>query len=137
MRICHAFAWWNPVKNTAVKLVRKQDPTRWRSRASATMEPAQLPYEGQHPAASADSEPASTLWQRAKPESNLVGERGTNDETKHDKPRPSTLHEIKGEVKEQIGKATNDPNLEVSGKVEKKAGKVQEWIARTEKAVGE
>jgi uncharacterized protein YjbJ (UPF0337 family) len=47
------------------------------------------------------------------------------------------LHEVKGKIKEKIGKATNDPNLEVSGKAEKKAGKVQQLIGRAEKAVGE
>jgi len=40
-------------------------------------------------------------------------------------------------MKEEVGKATNDPDLEVSGRAEKKAGKVQEWISRAEKAVGE
>ena len=47
------------------------------------------------------------------------------------------LHEVKGQIKEKVGKVTNDPDLEVSGKTEKKAGKVQEWIGRAEKAVGE
>ncbi len=47
------------------------------------------------------------------------------------------LHEIKGNVKEQVGKVTNDPDLEVLGKAEKKAGKVLKWIGRAEKAVGE
>jgi uncharacterized protein YjbJ (UPF0337 family) len=47
------------------------------------------------------------------------------------------LHEVKGEIKEEVGKATNDPDLEVSGNAEKKAGKVQKWIGRAEKAVGE
>jgi uncharacterized protein YjbJ (UPF0337 family) len=47
------------------------------------------------------------------------------------------LHEIKGKIKEEVGKATNDPELEVSGSAEKKAGKVQEWIGRAEKVVGE
>jgi uncharacterized protein YjbJ (UPF0337 family) len=47
------------------------------------------------------------------------------------------LHEVKGEIKEEAGKSTNNSNLEVSGKAEKKAGKVQEWIGRAEKAVGE
>ena len=47
------------------------------------------------------------------------------------------IHEVKGTIKEKIGKATNDPNLEVSGKAEKKAGNVQELICRAEKAVGE
>ena len=47
------------------------------------------------------------------------------------------LHEVKGEIKEEVGTATNDPDLEVSGNAEKKAGKVQKWIGRAEKAVGE
>ncbi len=47
------------------------------------------------------------------------------------------LHEVKGTVKEEIGKATNDPDLEVAGNAEKNAGKVQNWIGRAEKAVGE
>jgi uncharacterized protein YjbJ (UPF0337 family) len=55
----------------------------------------------------------------------------TKDQTK------GKLHEVKGNIKEKIGKATNDPDLEISGKAEKKAGKVQELIGRAEKAVGE
>jgi uncharacterized protein YjbJ (UPF0337 family) len=55
----------------------------------------------------------------------------TKDQTK------GKLHEVKGNIREKIGKATNDPDLEVSGKAEKKAGKVQELIGRAEKAVGE
>jgi uncharacterized protein YjbJ (UPF0337 family) len=47
------------------------------------------------------------------------------------------IHEVKGKVKEKLGKATNDPDLEVSGEAEKNAGKVQKWIGRAEKAVGE
>jgi uncharacterized protein YjbJ (UPF0337 family) len=47
------------------------------------------------------------------------------------------LHEVKGEIKEEVGKATNNSNLEVSGKAEKKAGKAQKWIGRAEKAIGE
>jgi len=33
------------------------------------------------------------------------------------------LHEVKGKIKEEIGKATDDPDLEVSGEAEKNAGK--------------
>jgi uncharacterized protein YjbJ (UPF0337 family) len=47
------------------------------------------------------------------------------------------LHEVKGHIKEEIGRVTNDPDLQASGKAEKKAGKVQKWIGRTEKAIGE
>jgi uncharacterized protein YjbJ (UPF0337 family) len=35
------------------------------------------------------------------------------------------LHEVKGKIKEQVGKVANDPDLEVSGNAEKKASKVQ------------
>ena len=47
------------------------------------------------------------------------------------------LHEVKGKIKEAVGKATNDPHLEVSGNAEKNAGKVQKWIGVAEKTVGE
>ena len=47
------------------------------------------------------------------------------------------LHEVKGKIKEGIGKATNDPDFEVSGKAERNAGKVQNWIGRAERAIGE
>ena len=53
----------------------------------------------------------------------------------HDR-KEGKFHEVKGKIKEQVGKATNDPDLEVSGNAEKKAGKVQSWIGRAEKAVG-
>jgi uncharacterized protein YjbJ (UPF0337 family) len=46
------------------------------------------------------------------------------------------LHEVNGKVKEEVGKAANDPDWEVSGEAEKNAGKVQHWIGRAEKAVG-
>jgi uncharacterized protein YjbJ (UPF0337 family) len=47
------------------------------------------------------------------------------------------LHEVKGTIKEEVGKATNKPDLEVSGNTEKNSGKVQKWIGCAEKAVGE
>lgn len=47
------------------------------------------------------------------------------------------LHEVKGTIKESVGKATNDADLEVAGNAEKNAGKVQKWVGRAEKAVGE
>src|ERR1700722_20916945 len=67
--------------------------------------------------------------------------------SRKEKPRmikPSTqartegkLHEVKGTIKEKVGKATNHPDLENAGNAEKKAGRVQKWIGRAEKAVGE
>jgi uncharacterized protein YjbJ (UPF0337 family) len=46
------------------------------------------------------------------------------------------IHEVKGKIKEHIGKTTNDPNIEVSWKAEKEVGEDQELIGRSEKAVG-
>ena len=57
--------------------------------------------------------------------------------------RPSTqneiagkVHEVKGTIKEKVGRLTNDPDLEGEGIGEKIAGKVQKKIGRVEKALG-
>jgi uncharacterized protein YjbJ (UPF0337 family) len=47
------------------------------------------------------------------------------------------VHERKGQIKEEVGKLTNDSNLEVSGKAEKKACRVQSRIGHAERAAGE
>jgi uncharacterized protein YjbJ (UPF0337 family) len=47
-----------------------------------------------------------------------------------------TLHEVKGKVKEKIGRATNNPDLEVEGQVEQIRGKVQKKIGQVEKGLG-
>lgn len=46
------------------------------------------------------------------------------------------FHELKGKVKEKIGRATNNPNLEAEGQGEKIGGKVQKKIGRVEKVLG-
>jgi uncharacterized protein YjbJ (UPF0337 family) len=46
------------------------------------------------------------------------------------------IHEVKGAVKEQVGKLTNNPDLEAEGKVEKVAGKVQNKIGQVKKVLG-
>jgi len=46
------------------------------------------------------------------------------------------VHEVKGAVKEQIGKATDNPKLQAEGTAEKVAGKVQKKVGDLEKAVG-
>jgi len=46
------------------------------------------------------------------------------------------FHEVKGEVKETVGRATNDPDLEAEGQVEKIGGKVQKKISQVEKVLG-
>ncbi len=47
------------------------------------------------------------------------------------------VHEVKGTIKEKVGKITNNPDLEADGRTEKNAGKVQNWIGKVEKAVGQ
>ena len=46
------------------------------------------------------------------------------------------LHEAKGQVKETVGKLSNDPYLEVEGNVEKKEGKMQEKVGQIKKVMG-
>ena len=46
------------------------------------------------------------------------------------------FHEVKGKVKEKIGRATNNPDLEAEGQVEKIGGKVQKKIGQVEKVLG-
>ena len=45
------------------------------------------------------------------------------------------LHEVKGEVKEKIGKVTNNPDLAAEGKGEKLSGKVQKKVGQVEKVL--
>ena len=45
-------------------------------------------------------------------------------------------HEVKGKIKETVGRATHNPNLEVNGRVEKISGKVQKKIGQLEKRLG-
>ena len=46
------------------------------------------------------------------------------------------IHEVKGAVKEKVGKLTNDPDLEAEGAVEKVAGKVQKKVGQVKKVFG-
>ena len=46
-----------------------------------------------------------------------------------------TLHEVKGKVKEKVGRVTNNPNLEDEGTAEKVAGKVQKKVGQVEKVL--
>jgi uncharacterized protein YjbJ (UPF0337 family) len=47
-----------------------------------------------------------------------------------------TFHEVKGKVKEKVGRVTNDPDLEGEGQGEKIGGKVQKKIGQVEKVLG-
>ncbi|MGD1212404.1 MAG: CsbD family protein [Candidatus Acidiferrales bacterium] len=46
------------------------------------------------------------------------------------------FHEVKGRVKEKVGRTTNNPDLEAEGQVEKIGGKVQRKIGQVEKVLG-
>jgi uncharacterized protein YjbJ (UPF0337 family) len=57
--------------------------------------------------------------------------------------RPSTndkakgkFHEVKGAIKEKLGRATNNPRMQAEGKTEKVGGKVQKKIGQVEKLFG-
>ena len=47
-----------------------------------------------------------------------------------------TFHEVKGKVKERIGRATNNSKLEARGQVEKTGGKVQKKIGQLDRVLG-
>ena len=47
-----------------------------------------------------------------------------------------TFHEVKGKVKEKVGRATNNPDLEAEGQVENLAGKVEKKIGQVKKVLG-
>ena len=46
------------------------------------------------------------------------------------------IHEVKGKIKEKLGKATRNPNLENEGTNEKTASKVQKKNGQVEKVLG-
>jgi uncharacterized protein YjbJ (UPF0337 family) len=46
------------------------------------------------------------------------------------------LHKVKGKIKEIVGKAIMNPDLEAEGKEEGRTGKVQEKIGDIKKVVG-
>ena len=46
-----------------------------------------------------------------------------------------TAHKVKGAVKEKVGRATNNPNLEEEGEIEKFGGKVQKKVGDIEKVI--
>jgi uncharacterized protein YjbJ (UPF0337 family) len=43
------------------------------------------------------------------------------------------FHEVKGKVKEKLGRATNNPNQEAEGQDEKVGGTIQKKIGQVEK----
>ena len=56
--------------------------------------------------------------------------RSTKDTTK------GKFHEVKGSVKQKLGRTANDPDLEAECIAEKISGKVQKKIGQVEKLLG-
>jgi uncharacterized protein YjbJ (UPF0337 family) len=54
----------------------------------------------------------------------------TNDQVE------GAIHDMKGKLKETVGKLTNDPDLEADGQAEQIAGKVQTKIGQIKKVLG-
>ena len=46
------------------------------------------------------------------------------------------LHQVKGKIKEVVGRIFNKPDMEAEGKVEGTTGKIQEKSSDVKKAVG-
>lgn len=46
------------------------------------------------------------------------------------------MHQVKGKIKEAVGKAVGNRDLETEGKSENLEGKVQEKVGQAEKVVG-
>ena len=46
------------------------------------------------------------------------------------------MHQVKGKIKEAVGKAVGNRDLETEGKSENLEGKVQEKVGQVEKVVG-
>jgi len=47
------------------------------------------------------------------------------------------LHEVKGAIKQTAGQIAGNPRLEDKGRIEKNAGKVQNFVGKVEKVIGE
>jgi len=43
------------------------------------------------------------------------------------------IHEVKGKIKETVGQATNNPDLEAEGKAEHFGGKVEKKVGQVER----
>lgn len=46
-----------------------------------------------------------------------------------------TMHDVKGTVKEKVGRAVGNPDLEAEGTAEKVSGKVQKKVGDVEKVL--
>ena len=63
------------------------------------------------------------------------GERKSMKQSTKDKAE-GKFHELKGKVKEKVGRATNNPNMEAEGQGETIGGKLKRKIGEVEKVLG-
>jgi len=47
------------------------------------------------------------------------------------------MHQVKGKIKDTVGKIVGNRNLETEGKVENLTGKIQERVGKIKKVLGE
>ena len=46
-----------------------------------------------------------------------------------------TMHQVKGKIKETVGRVINNPEMEIEGKIENLDGKVQEKVGQLKDVV--
>jgi len=76
-------------------------------------------------------------WGSREPQSAFCEGQRRNMKTSTKDKIEGSFHEVKGTLKEEVGKITKDPNLRAEGKVEKKAGKVQQRIGHAKETVAD
>jgi uncharacterized protein YjbJ (UPF0337 family) len=90
--------------------------------------------------------PKRATWSQTvkaeEPFTNLNEPKATTQQRREMKPSTDDkttgkLHEVKGAIKQKAGELTSSPNLQADGRAEKNAGKVQSFVGKVEKAVGE
>ena len=71
-----------------------------------------------------------SMLQNGKKKGALMVKNSTKDQAK------GAAHEVKGKVKEKVGRVINNPELEEEGQDEKTVGKVQKKVGQIEKVLG-
>ena len=93
-----------------------------------------------------ETSPKRATWSQTvkaeEPFTNLNEPKATTQQRREMKPSTDDkttgkLHEVKGAIKQKAGELTSSPNLQADGRAEKNAGKVQSFVGKVEKAVGE
>jgi uncharacterized protein YjbJ (UPF0337 family) len=87
--------------------------------------------------------PLPGKWRDGAPPALLCHGKGVDTYHRRDGMKQSTkdaakgkFHEVKGTVKETVGRVMNNPHLEVEGQDEKIEGKIQKKIGQVKKVLG-